>query len=330
MNTMKGGRHQAMRAGIKIQEKRSVKIRKGIAACLLIFALLLTAGCDTDRGILSSASTEADGVKADQNSGQVVSVDVSGRMEADFLDIGKADCIVIRSDSKTAVVDTGYEDTSQTVLSFLESSGVDQIDYLILTHFDKDHVGGAAALLEAYKTDTVFQPDYSADEEDSKPYLRYVDAMEKYGCHAVTVKENFTFIMDDVVFTIYPPEKLEYDSDKDNNRSLVMTVQHGEVRMLLAGDAERDRIDEILSGIPDLEADLLKVPHHGHRERNSEELFDAAGAEFAVICADRDDKKDGPDDDIIEALEERGTRVFVTGDGIVKAVSDGKNLNVTQ
>lgn len=92
--------------------------------------------------------------------------------------------------------------------------------------------------------------------------------------------------MEDIVFTIYPPEKLEYDSDKDNNRSLVTVVQHGDVRMLLAGDAEKERIDEILTGIPDLESDLLKVPHHGHEEKNSEELFKAAGAQYAVICAD--------------------------------------------
>ena len=251
-------------------------------------------------------------------------------MEADFLDIGKADCTVIRSDSQVTVVDTGYQETAETVLAYLDSIGVERIDHLILTHFDKDHVGGAAALLEKYEIGMIYQPDYSAKEEDSKPYLRYEETLQKEDLHPVTVKDNLTVIMEDVVFTIYPPEKLEYSRDKDNNRSLVTTVQHGDVRMFLAGDAERDRIDEILTQIPDLKSDLLKVPHHGHRERNSSELFQAVDPRYAVICADRDDKSDGPDDDIIEALEEGGAQVFTTGDGVVQAVSDGTNLSVRQ
>ena len=292
--------------------------------CGAVFALT---GCDAE---LSAAEER----QAEQNQqdakGAAAVIDVSGRMEADFLDIGKADCTVIRSDSQVTVVDTGYQETAETVLAYLDSIGVERIDHLILTHFDKDHVGGAAALLEKYEIGMIYQPDYSAKEEDSKPYLRYEETLQKEDLHPVTVKDNLTVIMEDVVFTIYPPEKLEYSRDKDNNRSLVTTVQHGDVRMFLAGDAERDRIDEILTQIPDLKSDLLKVPHHGHRERNSSELFQAVDPRYAVICADRDDKSDGPDDDIIEALEEGGAQVFTTGDGVVQAVSDGTNLSVRQ
>ena len=61
--------------------------------------------------------------------------------------------------------------------------------------------------------------------------LRYEETLQKEDLHPVTVKDNLTVIMEDVVFTIYPPEKLEYSRDKDNNRSLVTTVQHGDVRM---------------------------------------------------------------------------------------------------
>ena len=241
-----------------------------------------------------------------------------------------------------SAVAAGYLKTAMAV--HVDESGEDQlagsVDHLAVigkTKADgadlavlKDHVGGAAALLEKYEIGMIYQPDYSAKEEDSKPYLRYEETLQKEDLHPVTVKDNLTVIMEDVVFTIYPPEKLEYSRDKDNNRSLVTTVQHGDVRMFLAGDAERDRIDEILTQIPDLKSDLLKVPHHGHRERNSSELFQAVDPRYAVICADRDDKSDGPDDDIIEALEEGGAQVFTTGDGVVQAVSDGTNLSVRQ
>ncbi len=130
--------------------------------------------------------------------------------------------------------------------------------------------------------------------------------------------------------TVYPPKKLEYDEDKDNNRSLVITLEYGTVRMLFAGDAERERIEEVITQIDDLQFDLLKVPHHGHYEKNSAKLFRAVMPEYAVICVDREDKNDGPDEEVIEALEQYGAQVMVTGDGAVHCVSDGKKLSVSQ
>lgn len=299
-----------------------------VAVCLTVCgASFVLTGCDRE---LPSAEVSQEEQNQKEENGTAAVIDVSGQMKADFLDIGKADCIVIRSDSQVTVVDTGYQETAETVLSYLDSVGVKRIDHLIITHFDKDHVGGAAAILEKYEIGTIYQPDYSAKKEDSKPYLRYEEALQKKDLHPVTVKNDLTVIMEDVLFTIFPPEKLEYSKDKDNNRSLVTTVQHGDVRMLFAGDAERARIDEILTQIPDLKSDLLKVPHHGHREKNSSELFQAVDPKYAVICADREDPSDGPDDDIIESLEEGGARVFLTGDGVVQAVSDGTNLSIRQ
>lgn len=254
-------------------------------------------------------------------------VEVSGEMTADFLDIGKADCIVIRSENQVAVVDTGYKSTSDTVLKYLASEGITRIDHLIITHFDKDHVGGAADVLEACEIGTIYQPDYSADEEDSKPYRRFVEKLEEKDLNPVTVKAALGIIMDDVVLTIYPPKKLEYDEDGDNNRSLVTTVDHGNVRMLLAGDAEEDRIKEIYSQIGNLNFDLLKVPHHGHMEKNSEEFFKEISPKYAVICAD---EEDAPDDEALTILKDVGAEVFVTGDGAVHCSSDGKKLTVSR
>ena len=143
----------------------------------------------------------------------------------------------------------------------------------------------------------------------------------------VTVRAAMGIVMDDVVLTIYPPKKLEYDEDKDNNRSLVTVLEHGKVRMLFAGDAEEQRIEEIYSQVEDLNFDLLKVPHHGHMEKNSDEFFHKISPDYAVICAN---EEDGPDDEAVEALEDTGAEVFVTGDGEVRCVSDGKKLTVSQ
>lgn len=295
--------------------------RRGLTAVLLIIlaAAVCLSGCENAAG--RGMGSSSDGREAP------AVVDVSGTMEIEILDIGKADCTVIRSSGQVAVIDTGYKDTADTVMEYLNSQGVTRIDHLILTHFDKDHVGGAADILDTYDIGTIYQPDYSADEEDSKPYRRYEEALQERGLNPVTVKDTLGVVMDDIVFTIYPPKKLEYEDDKDNNRSLVTTAEHGKVRLLFAGDAEEERIEEILVQIADLDFDLLKVPHHGHMEKNSAEFFEAISPDYAVICAD---EEDAPDEEAVEALQEASTHVLVTGDGSVRCVSDGKELTVIQ
>lgn len=305
--------------------KKRAFVRRRLAVLLIISAVVAGTFCLAGCSGFSERQTQTSGAE-----GTPAVVDVTGEVKVDFLNVGKADCIVLRGSSQTAVIDTGYDDTADTVIKYLDSQGITEIDHLILTHFDKDHVGGASDLLENYRIGAIYQPDYSADEEDSKPYRKYEEALEEMDIHPVTVKETLGIIMDDVVFTVYPPQKIEYDEDKDNNRSLVIAADHGSVRMLFAGDAERERIEEIMTQIADLDFDLLKVPHHGRMEKNSQEFFEAVSPQYAVICADEEDKEDAADEETIDALEKTGAEVLITGSGMVSCVSDGEELTVTQ
>lgn len=291
------------------------------AVAAAILCIIVIAGCSAPSG---------SGGSLGQAEETPAVVEVSGEINVDILDIGKADCSVIRSENQVTIIDTGYKDTSDIVLEYMKSQGIEKIDHLIITHFDKDHIGGAADLLEVCEIGTIYQPDYSADEEDSKPYSRYVEKLEEKNLNPVTVRAAMGIIMDDVVLTIYPPKKLGYSKDKDNNRSLVTVLEHGKVRMLFAGDAEEERIEEIYSQIEDLNFDLLKVPHHGHMEKNSEEFFHKISPDYAVICAETESGGDNPDEEAVKALEDAGAEVLVTGDGEVHCVSDGKKLTVSQ
>ena len=85
-----------------------------------------------------------------------------------------------------------------------------------------------------------------------------------------------------------------------------------------------------MTQIADLDFDLLKVPHHGRMEKNSQEFFEAVSPQYAVICADEEDKEDAADEETIDALEKTGAEVLITGSGMVSCVSDGEELTVTQ
>ena len=134
-----------------------------------------------------------------------------------------------------------------------------------------------------------------------------------------------SFILDDVLFEAYPPQKNSYNED-DNDFSIVISVTHGDNKFLFAGDAEAERLTELPKQM-DMEHTFLKVPHHGGLENNSEEFFAQVNPEAAVITCSEEEMCDS---EVVSLLQNLGTEVYLTKDGQVDIVSDGKALSINQ
>ena len=223
---------------------------------------------------------------------------------------GKADAIVIQSDGKTAVIDTGLEENSDDFLSELEDLGVEQVDVLILTHFDKDHAGGAAAVLASYDVGAVYTTYSTGDGVDIS------DALDEAGLTAavVTSDEDVTFDLGNASFTIEGAAG-GYDENEDNNSSLITTVECGSKTYLFMGDAQKLRIEEYLAEHCDT-VDFLKVPYHGHYMKCLKELYSVLQPDTSVITNSTTE----PDSDEIsksEKLLKQYGNVYETADGTV-------------
>ena len=88
----------------------------------------------------------------------------------DFLDVGNADCIVIRTENRTTVIDTATSILSDIIFEYLNEKEIDRIDILIITHFDKDHVGGASEVIENFETSHIIMPDYVSTSDEYKTF----------------------------------------------------------------------------------------------------------------------------------------------------------------
>lgn len=243
-------------------------------------------------------------------------------MKIDILNIGKADCTIIRSKDKTVIIDTGEKNDKDDLLDYLDENDIDTIDYLILTHFDKDHIGGAAKLIKNKEIKKVIEPDYS---KESKEYTNLIGALDEKDITPKVLTKNMSFELDDANFTIYPPLKSDYGEDASNEFSLVVSITHGNNKFLFAGDAQNDRLNELSSQIDDLNSTFLKVPHHGRLDENSNKFFKKVKPKYAVItCSD----KNPPDDEVVKYLENIGTKVYLTSKGQVTCSSDGIELNI--
>lgn len=247
---------------------------------------------------------------------------VSGIFRMTVLDVGKADAILLQTENHTAVIDAGEKEDGKKIVSALHEQGIDKIDVLLITHFDRDHVGGAAKVIQDMQIGAVYQSDYDNDGPQRQEYIK---AMAEKGISPQTVTEPFSFTMDDAVFTLYPPVRADYE--EDNDFSLAVLVRHGKHTFLLTGDAEKERIKEFLN-IPELRGiTVLKMPHHGGYEDNTEAFLNMTDPSCAVItCSD----KNPPSNETLTALADIGCGIYLTSYGTVVVESDGTDISVIQ
>ncbi len=241
-----------------------------------------------------------------------------------FFDVGKGDAILIRTQEHCMLIDTGYDETRKVILNYLAKQKIKKLDYLVLTHFDKDHVGGADHILKAVEVGEVLQPNY---ESDSRQYQEYCQVMKEKKKEPVYITETTELSLDDAQFLIYPPQKKEY-KEEDNDFSLVISLKYGKRDFLFAGDCEQERLKELLEQKEfDLSHDILKVPHHGRKEKNSEDFLTAVSPEAAVITCSEEKMTDK---EIVKVLEELESRIYLTLDGSVTILCDGETLTFIQ
>ncbi|MBK3494761.1 MBL fold metallo-hydrolase [Viridibacillus sp. YIM B01967] len=248
---------------------------------------------------------------------------IAASSNVSFLDmvifkIGKADSMLLMAGGKTVLIDSGEDKDGDKVVKYLEENNIDKIDYMILTHFDKDHVGGVDVIINSVDVGQIITPNY---KRSSKQYREYKNAITANHKTPKALINTYTFSAGTAEFTVYPPQKNKYK--EENDYSLVVSVKHGNNSLLLTADAVEERLDELM-GHSDIEHTFLKVPHHGKFEANTLEFFSMVKPQFAVITSARKRNK------TVKALEKLGTKVFVTRNGNVYVKSDGYSMSMQQ
>lgn len=240
-------------------------------------------------------------------------------LEVTVFNAGKADAILLETPTSAVLIDCGGKDFGPSLVDELAARGVERLDALIITHFDKDHVGGAAKVLSGVGAARVLQ---NACPRPGAAYDKYLRALWKLSLEPETVREDLSFTLDGVRYTVEPPRREHYDRDESNNSSLIVTAEYGESRLVFLGDAQTARISEYLSSSP-APCGFLKIPHHGQKEKLTDALLAALQPEYAVItCSDAEPEAAS----VAGLLAANGVTTFLTRLGAVRVRSDGKTL----
>lgn len=248
-----------------------------------------------------------------------------GTLEAHFLDVGHGDATLIICGEHTMMIDCGDDEQGTKLQNYLTKRGVEKLDYLILTHPDKDHIGGAPVILTKFPIGQVFGSGYN---KDSKAYEKLQQALRNARMNARTPQLGAQYQLGEAWFTVLAPNGVYEES---NDSSIAILLHFGRNTFLFTGDAEKEAENDMTenSEIPglSLKADVYQVGHHGSKSSSKKKFLDAVSPEFAVISCEYQGENGHPHAEVLNRLRERGVKVFRTDEqGTVVAVSDGKKI----
>ena len=255
----------------------------------------------------------------------------SGELKVYIIDVGQGESILISTEERSMLIDAGENDKGDEVLDFIHDLGLEQLDYVLATHPDSDHIGGMDTVLENIDvTEGVFfgeMPDKLIPT--TKTYEDVLDVIEEKDIPLFTALAGDTIDLGSgAVLTVLGPVDPQA-ADSKNNTSLVTRLDFGESSFLFNGDQEEDMEEMLVQSGADLDCDVMTMGHHGSSTSSSQEYLDAVTPEYASISCGRGNQYGHPHDETIEKLEAMGVEYYRTDlDGNITFTSDGENISV--
>ena len=285
---------------------------------ILIIVLGLT-GCSL---VFSEKNNSKFDKSSLENTLQTNTLDKSGSNALfHFIDVGQGDCVLIQSGDINILIDAGTSESGSVIYKYLKSHKINYLNYFIGTHPHEDHLGGAASILSSIDVGRVF---LNSDTSTSYFYERFVDTLIER--KITPVKPDMDCIYEAGAFRIkfLSPTK---DFGDTNDNSLITMLEFGDIKALFMGDAERSVEAELIQSGKDINADILKVGHHGSRYVSSSEFLNAVYPSVAVIQCGKDNSYGHPHEETLNRLNSIDATVLRTDkDGNIVLVTDGKTI----
>lgn len=238
-----------------------------------------------------------------------------------FVDVGQGDCtFIVTTFNKTVLIDGGgstskeYDVGKSVVLPYILDRGFTKIDYLFISHFDQDHVGGVLTILEELKVGKVFIP---KQIENSENYQKFFSIVKDKKINVIVVKQGDKIkIEKDLNIDILWPIEEQIQENVLNNNALVFKLRYKDFSVLFTGDIEQIAEEKILTfygkNVENLRATVLKIAHHGSKTSTTEEFLRAVNPKICLIGVGENNMFGHPAKETIERLEKYGVRIFRT------------------
>ena len=241
----------------------------------------------------------------------------------DFVDVGQGDCTIIKikNSKKVIMIDTGgnlYSDIANNkVIPHLHRNGIEEIDTLIISHGDYDHMGASFSLVNSFKINNVI---FNKGEYNDLE-LQLVKLLNTKNINIYNSDSSLTFDDFKMKFLSYK----DYGNENDN--SIVLYININGVDIVLMGDASKIVEEDIQKKYQLENIDILKVAHHGSNTSSNSTFINALNPKYSIISVGTNNKYGHPSKDVVDNLST--TKIYRTDiDGTIRFIINKRFIEI--
>lgn len=332
-------------AGKQKNKKYNVnRIRSGaVALCATLLLLLSGCGAASDGqavrqqaalsgGALQDGQMSEQQMAEQQENGEASTAGTEGQREEQmpdgtlsvtFLDVGQGNAVLVEQGGAYMLIDGGNRDYSSFVVSYLKEQGVEELAYVIASHYDADHLNGVVGALHAFSCGQVLAPDYVTDTRVYESFERVIKEQDIALAYPAV---GDTYTLGDASFTVVCPKA--YDPKEDNDNSVGIRLVYGDTSFLICGDAGKAEEQAMLDSGVTLESDVYLASHHGSEGSSSEAFMRAVSPSAVVISAGAGNSYGHPTRTVLDRVKACEAALYRTDlQGTITVTSDGTSLS---
>ena len=326
------------------------KLRMGVWSSMWILLAASVAGCAgsatedagwTDVSDIGESNVQDDMTEADTETGVLIDrtastfsgaesfsieetdAEVDGILTVTFLDVGQGNAVLVENDGLFLLIDGGDREYSSYVVSYLKQRGVEELAYVVASHYDADHINGIVGALNVFECDMVLAPDYVTD---TRVYQSFCNVISEKDIALVYPAVGETYAFGDAEFAIVCPDRYGYGDENDN--SVGLRLVYGENSFLICGDAGVEMEQKMMASGMELDSDVYLASHHGSNGSSSLEFLQAVSPAAVVISVGADNSYGHPTERVLNDIASVGAEIYRTDQyGTVTVTSDGHELS---
>ena len=248
--------------------------------------------------------------------------DNNGSLEIQYIDVGQADCILIRVDNEYALIDAGNNKDGKKLVNYFNELGITKFRHVFGTHAHEDHIGGMDSIIKNFKITNYYMPDVSTT---TKSFEDVIDALDKNNIKYKTPTTKSTYKLGNASIKVL---YVGNDSEDLNENSIILRLTYYNTSYLFTGDAPYYTENTLLD--KDIESDVLKVSHHGSTYSSSNEFITKVNPKYSIISVGKNNDYNLPKEKTLNKLKSVNSKIYRTDEkGTIIVKSDGNNIKIS-